>query len=1051
MPILPFPSFHQPLWLLPLLLLPLLWWWLRQRDRQPLTVAFPATRLLLNFINLVPRARPPIWRRVLQLLLLASLMVALAQPYWPSRRPPIANQPTLLVIDNGWLAGQHWGSLQQAAITLLDQLPADQPVYVISTTSLAAPLPSLGQQPIAVEEAKAMIRRWQPNSWPIDPGFAEHLKAQPWWYQLGQVWWLTGSMQDQASKNVMGNLEASLPMGGRLRPLLVGRQQAVLTGLTPLASLNSLTSPTSPTDTALPANAIKPEGWLVQLNSSGGSQRQELQLLDEDGQLLAQQQVTLVGGAQTIPLLAPTPQLAKASQLRLVGQRHPGAVWLLPVGASHAGVGLIGEAASLQSRPPLSQAAHYLTQALQPSPPVMADVAALLAEGGGNPIPAMMLWPEDQILNAEERTALTAWVSRGGVLLRLGVSVDSNDGSYGSLSFGDRAQSNNGVITDALLPVRLLAEPRRFGGLLTPQVQQRVRAAANSPVADLADLADSDLAIQQAWLSLPDVEQASETWLSLPDGSPLLSARPLGQGWLLLLHVPATPNWSDLPMSALFPQLLQRLAMFAGQQPAVRGMVAMPAHGQSLAGEKNAAAGVDLAANLVAEKAASPATVKVPEKTAGLMAWRQLDGYGRLVPAQSHSQALPLDKPTAVTYDHPPGYYGMAGSARPLNPDWQTAGLQMQEGESWLTIPETNLTRPCLLLALALLTLLGLCDAFGRRLRFYSSLYTSPPAKPGAQSGVQPLPALSPTKSWLGRFGKKLLMLLAVMVPALMAINQPLHAQPATQPATSFAEAPSLAYVIGNDARLNRLCDTGLSELSGVMAMRTSLTLGAPVGLDMTKPAVQAVVGRYPMLYWLVPTGDGAVTPALLQGLRRYIALGGLLVIDLGQRGNAPLPAAWADAMALPPLAAMPADHVLTRSFYLLRQLDGQPGLSDTLLLARAAAGMEVAPALLARRNWVAAWSEASLGDMQAKGDGEMAIRSGINLVIYAFTGQYKADQVHMPAIMQRLGQPLPVPLIDDSNADKTRDGTVDRDMPKIFRNPFDPNALPISPNEDAP
>ncbi|MFN5174437.1 MAG: BatA domain-containing protein, partial [Holosporaceae bacterium] len=733
MPILPFPSFHQPLWLLPLLLLPLLWWWLRQRDRQPLTVAFPATRLLLNFVNLVPRARPPIWRRVLQLLLLASLMVALAQPYWPSRRPPIANQPTLLVLDNGWLAGQHWGSLQQAAITLLDQLPADQPVYVISTTSLAAPLPPLGQPPIAVDEAKAMIGRWQPNSWPIDPGFAEHLKVQPWWYQLGQVWWLTGSMQDQASKNVMGNLEAALPMGGRLRPLLVGRQQAVLTGLTPLNSLNSLNSLTVPTDTALPANAIKPEGWLVQLNSSGGSQRQELQLVDEDGQLLAQQQVTLVGGAQTIPLLAPTPQLAKASQLRLVGQRHPGAVWLLPVGAGHAGVGLIGEAASLQSRPPLSQAAHYLTQALQPSPPVMADVTALLAEGGGNPIPAMMLWPEDQMLNAEERAALTAWVSRGGVLLRLGVSVDSNDGSYGSLSFGDRAQSNNGVITDALLPGRLLAEPRRFGGLLSPQVQQRVRATANTPVADLPEV---ELAIQQAWLSLPDVEQASETWLSLPDGSPLLSARPLGQGWLLLLHVPATPNWSDLPMSTLFPQLLQRLAMFAGQQPAVRGMVAMPAHGQSLAG--------DLAT--ATEALPAPLSVPAPTKTAGLMAWRQLDGYGRLVPAQSHSQALPLDKPTAVTYDHPPGYYGMAGSARPLNPDWQAAGLQILDGEPWQNLAETNLTKPCLLLALALLTLLGLCDAVGRRPR----LYSSPPSSPSAPSGAQPLPALSPPKSWRG-------------------------------------------------------------------------------------------------------------------------------------------------------------------------------------------------------------------------------------------------------------------------------------------------------------
>jgi hypothetical protein len=50
-------------------------------------------------------------------------------------------------------------------------------------------------------------------------------------------------------------------------------------------------------------------------------------------------------------------------------------------------------------------------------------------------------------------------------------------------------------------------------------------------------------------------------------------------------------------------------------------------------------------------------------------------------------------KPTAVTYDHPPGYYGMAGSARPLNPDWQAAGLQISDGEPWQNLAETNLSQ----------------------------------------------------------------------------------------------------------------------------------------------------------------------------------------------------------------------------------------------------------------------------------------------------------------------------------------------------------------------
>ena len=34
-----------------------------------------------------------------------------------------------------------------------------------------------------------------------------------------------------------------------------------------------------------------------------------------------------------------------------------------------------------------------------------------------------------------------------------------------------------------------------------------------------------------------------------------------------------------------------------------------------------------------------------------------------------------------------------------------------------------------------------------------------------------------------------------------------------------------------------------------------------------------------------------------------------------------------------------------------------------------------------------------------------LAYRFGVNLVMYALTGNYKGDQVHVPAILQRLGQ----------------------------------------------
>jgi len=35
----------------------------------------------------------------------------------------------------------------------------------------------------------------------------------------------------------------------------------------------------------------------------------------------------------------------------------------------------------------------------------------------------------------------------------------------------------------------------------------------------------------------------------------------------------------------------------------------------------------------------------------------------------------------------------------------------------------------------------------------------------------------------------------------------------------------------------------------------------------------------------------------------------------------------------------------------------------------------------------------------------EMAYRFGVNVVMYVLTGNYKSDQVHVPAILERLGQ----------------------------------------------
>ena len=108
----------------------------------------------------------------------------------------------------------------------------------------------------------------------------------------------------------------------------------------------------------------------------------------------------------------------------------------------------------------------------------------------------------------------------------------------------------------------------------------------------------------------------------------------------------------------------------------------------------------------------------------------------------------------------------------------------------------------------------------------------------------------------------------------------------------------------------------------------------------------------------------------------------------------------------------MPADHVLTRSFYLAHNF---PGRWDGNRLWIADYGGlnndNVSPVLIGGNDWAGAWAldEEGIPLYPTVPDGEFqreaAFRFGVNLVMYVLTGNYKSDQVHVPAILERLGQ----------------------------------------------
>jgi hypothetical protein len=170
------------------------------------------------------------------------------------------------------------------------------------------------------------------------------------------------------------------------------------------------------------------------------------------------------------------------------------------------------------------------------------------------------------------------------------------------------------------------------------------------------------------------------------------------------------------------------------------------------------------------------------------------------------------------------------------------------------------------------------------------------------------------------------------------------------------------------------------------------------------------------LLYWPMTADGPALTPESAARLNRYLKQGGTILIDTREQSGAVSVGARLRELAryldIPPLIPMPSDHVLSRSYYLLREFPGR-WAGGRLWVERPGARVNdgVSSVIVGSNDWAAAWAMNDArrpiypvvpgGDRQR----ELAYRFGINLVMYVLTGNYKEDQVHLPAILERLGQ----------------------------------------------
>jgi hypothetical protein len=933
--------FLNPWLLAALAALPALWWLLRATPPRPRREAFPGVRLLLGLDD--PERTPvrtPWWLLLLRCLVAAAAILAFAEPVLNPKARLTGAGPVLLLVDDGWASAADWEARRTRALeTLTEAERAGRPVML---AGLATPAPDDAAPDLRpAAEQRGALEAMRPQPWaPRPEAFARRLAAVTG--EIGEIVWI----RDGLAHTPGGAGDAALA--------------AALAARAPLAIIEA----------ERPAVALRTpalvDGRLAGavLRADPGAERTArvaaFGAADEAGdRRLGEAEAVFAADATeaTATFDLPLELRNRVDRLAIAGVESAGAVALADDAVRRRRAALVAGGSEAEAQRLVSDL-HYLRTALAGrAETVEGDVTEALA---ANPDVAFLA-DVGRFTEAED-AALRAWVEQGGLLVRF---------AGPRLARGIDALTGGAVVEDALLPVRLRLGGRAVGGAMAWGEPQRVRPfAEGTPFFGLS--IPGDVTVSRQILAQLGPELQGRTWAALEDGTPLVTAAEVGAGRVALFHVTANAEWSSLPLSGLFVDMVHRLLQMSG----------------------GGAGPTDRAAH--AGRSARPVLL--------------MDGFGRLAEAET-AVAIPAER-----------------LAEPPGPDAAPGVYEIGE-----TLVAYNLFEAG------------------------DALAPAPPAPAGAARETLGGAAETPLAPWLiaaalallavdtvaslwlaGRLPRLRPRAAAALAGALLAAAagapEATRAQPAGDDAAALAATmrPVLAHVLTGDAETDRMARGGLDGLSRILAARTAVEPAAPVGVDLETDEL----AFFPVLYWPITPRQPTPSDEAIARLNAYMRTGGMIVFDTRDRhldvggGSTPNRDALrrlASRLDLPPLEPAPPDHVLTRTFYLLDAFPGrfaggqvwveaapQGGEAEETLDGAPFRNLNdgVSPVIVGSVDWAGAWAVGEDGGFLAPVGGatgwrqrEMAYRFGVNLVMYALTGNYKSDQVHVPALLERLGQ----------------------------------------------
>ncbi|MCA0033158.1 DUF4159 domain-containing protein [Mesorhizobium sp. B263B2A] len=934
-------SFGAPMVLWGLLALPVIWWLLRLTPPKPQTEVFPPLKILARVLKREETPQQSPWWLTLLRLLMAALIVA-------ALAEPVFNPREKLTAEGAALAlviDNDWASAADwnKRVATAERLINDAGSNGVPVIiAFTAEKPNAEIGPFDAASALNRLRAAKPRPIPTD---------RPAVYAR-----VAGVLQTVrgASVAVLADGLAAKDDEAAFNTLLSKNAARVVWATADRLSLTGLTAADNQVD-GFALTAIRAPGDPAPGRVTAGA-------FDDKGRRIADATLTFAPGEATATgtMTVPFELRNDFASIALDGERHAGAVRVLDENSKRRRVGLLSQAEADQAQPLLSPL-YYIRRALQPFADLVEPSSADLADAIPQILdqkPAMIIMADIGTIPEQVRPRLVDWVEKGGTLVRFAGSRLAAAGN-----------------DDDLLPVRLRTGERSLGGALSWTSPQPVTEFPKAgPFADLAP--PTEVTVSRQVLAEPTPDIVERTWAALADGTPLVTGLKKGKGTLVLFHITPEATWSNLPISGSFVEMLRRIVQLSRNQ------------GAAIAN---------------AEAAAT-----------SLAPYRMIAADGSLVPPTPDARPLvPGAGTLPVTFENPPGLYGSETGVFAHNL-LDAASTLAPLARPHITVPVTTIQyafdesrnlKGGLVAAALILMLLDTLAVL-----WMGGLFSRRPRRAGAVATTAAI----------------LIALGALFGHADLARAD--DAKPGDEVAIEAISKTRIAYVLTGVPGVDSISRAGLEGLTRFLIEKTALEPGEPAGVDISKDELSF----YPLIYWPIDPSAPMPSQAAIARIDAYMQQGGTVLFDtrdqfangIGADSTSPATERLRDILGslnVPPLEPVPSDHVLTKSFFILPEFPGRfagsPLWVETSLDASNAdnrpvrTGDGVSPIMITANDFAGAWAVDENGDpllptvpadpMQRI----YALRAGVNIMMYMLTGNYKSDQVHVPILLERLGQ----------------------------------------------